>query len=363
MKSIKKNRFQKSKRQTIKKRSNRNKKLKRRRTRKRNKIYGGAHTSLQPNSYDFTVLDKGNNLFHLAVINNNANEVKKIIDIIYSKHGYIANFDDDDIINLQNKEGNTPLHLAILNLFNKSRKERRHIYLNIILPILDTKKVNVNLNKIDSQQNTPLHLAIIQYDKDIYNIKDDYEKRDYMHYRFFILRIVKSKFEFTPNIDKNSPLHLLVYMLKNHLEYDMTKSNGNSDLNIKSNSDIREENFKIHELILDFVDILKEKYKEKLFEIFSMKNKAGKTAHSILKSSPIIPTNTLLFPHNYKSLINIDPESVDPESHQNKKTQSVQRNVESNYSYRGLSNKGQTYKLRSQKTEIKPFRQTVLTPK
>ena len=344
MRSIKKNRFQKSKRQTIKKRSNRNKKLKRRRTRKRNKIYGGTipygNTDLhlavikgdiqqvqnliskEKDEEDKNLFlnhqnNYGNTALHLAVQNNNTEIVKSLIDkgadinlqdkkdntalhlaVQNNNKEIVESLIDNQVdINLQNNDGNTALHLAILNGFNKG-EERRSIYNNTVQPILMSEKVNIN--QTDYEQNTPLHLAIIQYEKDIDNLKDN----DYFYYNRIIKSILKlNKFQFKPNKDGNSPLHLLVDMLQERL------SEMDEDVNVI------EKNVKIYNLIKDFVEILRKKYKKpgELFNIFSMKNEGTKTAYDILKLSRNLP-NWQSFREfkNYKKLININPDVMTP---------------------------------------------------
>lgn len=414
MKSTKKIRFQKTKKQTIKKRSNRNKKVKRRRTRKRNKIYGGMNSGANNNtaSYDFTDLDdndKGNNLLHLAVINNNADEVKKIIDIINSKQGYTVHLDDsDDIINIQNSDGNTPLHLAIQTNNNE-----------IIASLLSN---NADINRQNNDGNTPLQLALKQnyngekwitpnkeiakfiitkgekYSLDINsqngdgdtalnvaiknypNKESQTERKQHAH----IITLILKKSMLDLNVTNNNgdtSLHvaikcydkeygkslepndifyikLIEYILKRN-KFEFKKNNeGNSPLHLlvdmlqkELTTDVTsKKNLEIYNIIKNSVL----KYlinKNNKNDILRMKNKAQKTAYQILQTAPDIVNGSGL-PSNYKELIKINPDA-DVMTPSRAITKVVRQQIPG---YTGQSPTGQTFQLRTKKQTRQPFR-------
>ena len=344
MKSIKKNRFQKSKRQTIKKRSNRNKKLKRRRTRKRNKIYGGTFHKDNAGNTDLHLAvikgdnqevqnliseednifflnhqnEEGNTALHLAVQNNNKEIVKSLID-------------KGADINLQNNDNNTALHLAIINSDEKQLGERRELYRNIISPILKNNMVDLNLK--NNNHDTPLHLVIKYYDKNIDSLKEND-----IFYRKVIQHILKREnFQFTQNKDGNSPLHLIVDMLKKKLTRNVTS---------KQNSEMYDI---IKDSVLNY--LINNNNKN---EILSMKNEDGQTAYQILQTAPDIVKGSGL-PFNYKDLIKINPDAdvMTP----NSRVRSHVRPQEQRRSFDPNSNLVNPLRINKSNTK-QPFRQT-----
>ena len=73
------------------------------------------------NRYKKQTFFKGNSLVHYAVLNNNLKSIKELLKLK-------LNF------NLQNDNGDTPLHIAI-----------RYEYSNIINILLNIKEININI--------------------------------------------------------------------------------------------------------------------------------------------------------------------------------------------------------------------------
>ena len=120
------------------------------------------------NKYKKEIFFKGNTIVHYAVLNNNLKSIKNMLKLNFN-------------FNLQNNNGDTPLHLAI-----------RYQHSKIINILLNIKNININIinnNHIDIfyeailiNNNTIINNIIKLHDKDIkYNLFKGPNGKNYFH--------------------------------------------------------------------------------------------------------------------------------------------------------------------------------------
>ncbi|WP_300367280.1 ankyrin repeat domain-containing protein [Brachyspira sp.] len=130
------------------------------------------------------------------IIENHSNKLLESVNLLLSK-----NADP----NIKDKDGNTPLHLAVINA-NKSRNE----YIQVINALI---KYNANINALNNKNQLALNIAVYNNDTEISNI------------------LINAKSDLNNKDDGYAPLHMAVKN-NNMAIADSLLSNG-ADVNIK----------------------------------------------------------------------------------------------------------------------------------
>lgn len=186
---------------------------------------------------NFTDPITGNTLMHFAAQNGNYEIVKLLMK-------------NDANVNIKNKDGNTPLHLAILNRFPTIVK---YIIEDYPAWTFLSKKFTADLLLQNNDGNTPLHLAVLVADSKIINDiygsrKDDFIKSADIYNNF-----------------GNKPIHMLAQsksdnasIVKTYKEWplELQKLEKNKDGNTLLQLAILAKNLPLVKIILEKSDVL-----------------------------------------------------------------------------------------------------------